>query len=138
MPTKYADLRLRILGKREKSNFERGKGYWIFNNSLLEDQNYTKGIENLWINWRAYAMQYDSVGEWWEEGKKEIKKFTKYFCKNKTAEQNKRKNSIRKRLRNIYKKIKEKPELQNMANNLKGQLYEIEVKEAEGAKIRAK
>ena len=55
-----------------------------------------------------------------------------------TAEQNKRKNSIKERLRNIYKKIKEKPQLQNMANNLKAQLFEIEAREAQGAKIRTK
>ena len=57
---------------REKEKLERGKGYWMLNNSLLEDQNYTKEIENLWVNWRTHIPLFDTMEN---GGKKEKNKF---------------------------------------------------------------
>ena len=46
--------------------------------------------------------------------------------------------SLKRRLPNIYTKIDAKPHLQNLADKLKNELKQIEMKEAQGAKIRAK
>lgn len=43
-----------------------------------------------------------------------------------------------KRLPNIYRKIDTKPELKQTAQNLRTQLYNIELKEAQGAKNRSR
>lgn len=45
---------------------------------------------------------------------------------------------MEKRLRNIYTKIDKKPELQTMPDNLRIQLFNIEIKEAQGTKVRSR
>ena len=45
---------------------------------------------------------------------------------------------MEKRLRNIYRKIDTKPELQQTAQILRTKLFNIELKEAQGAKIRGR
>ena len=48
---------------------------------------------------------------------------------------NKRKNSLLKHLRNTYRKIHTNPNLQYTINNLRSQLYQIELEEEQGAKF---
>lgn len=45
---------------------------------------------------------------------------------------------MEKRLCNIYRKIDTKPELQQTVQNLRTQLYNIELKQAQGAKVRSR
>ena len=52
--------------------------------------------------------------------------------------QNKRKASLEKRLRNTYRKIATKPDLKQAAQILKTQIFNIELKEAQGAKVRSR
>lgn len=71
-------------------------------------------------------------------GKKHVKDFIKLYARATTKKQNKRKTSLEKRLRNIYGKIDTKPQLHQTAQNLKTQLFNMELKEAQGAKIRSR
>ena len=127
-----------VLVQRKNAGLIRGKGYWILNNSLLQDKEYKKAIVQLWNNWRSQKQCFDSISEWWEKGKKHVKDFTKLYTRATTEKQTKRKASLEKRLRNIYRKIDRKPELQTMANSIRSQLFQIELKEAQGAKVRSR
>ena len=55
-----------------------------------------------------------------------------------TTAQQQKKCSLKRLLRNIYTKIDAKPHLQNLANKLKSELKQIEIKEVQEAKTRAK
>ena len=92
----------------------------------------------LWSNWRTQKHCFHSVSQWWEKGKKHVKDFTKLYTRAATKKQNKRKTSLEKRLRNIYRKIDTRPELQKTAQILRTQLFNIESKEAQGAKVRSR
>ena len=81
---------------------------------------------------------FRSVSKWWEEGKRHIKVFTKLFTRVDTTAQQQKKCSLKRLLRNIYTKIDAKPHLQNLANKLKSELKQIEIKEVQWAKTRAK
>ena len=97
-----------IYVERKNQEVKRGKGYWILNASLLNDENYKTEIEKLWNNWRSQKHCFSSVSQWWETGKKHIRDFTKLYRRTATKQLNKRKTSLEKRLRNIYKKIQTK------------------------------
>ena len=71
-------------------------------------------------------------------GKKRVRDFTKIYTRATTKELNKRKTNLEKRLRNIYKNIHRRPELQTMANNLRSELFKIELYIAQEAKIRSR
>ena len=38
--------------ERKNQEVKRGKGYWILNASILNDDNYSTEIEKRWNNWR--------------------------------------------------------------------------------------
>lgn len=71
-------------------------------------------------------------------GKKHVSDFTKLYTRKTTTQLNKRKTSLEKRLHNIYTKIQRKPELQTMADNLRLELFKIELQQAQGAKVRSR
>ena len=127
-----------VLVERKNQQLKRGKGYWILNSVLLKDDNYIKEIEKLWNDWRSQKHCFSSVSQWWEKGKKHVRDFTKQYTRESTKELNNRKTSLEKRLRNIYKKIHRRPELQTMANNLRSELFKIELHMAQGAKVRSR
>ena len=81
---------------------------------------------------------FRSISEWWEEKKKHIKVFTKLYTRADTTAQQQKKFSLKERLRNIYTMIDAKMHLQNLTNKLKSELKQIEMKEAQGAKLHTK
>ena len=127
-----------VLLQMNNDYLKRGKGYWILNNALLNNKDYINTIMKLWDNWRSQKYCFHSICECLEGGKKHVKDFTKLYTRARTEKQNKRKASLEKRLYNIYRKIETKPQLKQTAQNLRTQLFNIELKEAQGAKIRSR
>ena len=66
-----------------------------------------------------------------------IKDNARIFSKNSTKQENIWISRLKKRLRNLYKKENYKPEIKSMINTFQDELYLLESKQAEGAKIRA-
>ena len=62
---------------------------------------------------------FRSISEWREQGKQQIKGFTKFYSRAGIIAQEQKKCSLKKRLRRIYKKIDAKPHLQDPADKLK-------------------
>ena len=127
-----------IVIKREPTNSKRGKGYWLLNCGLLLDKEYIKHIKELWEIWQTQQNNFLSISEWWEEKKQHIKVFTKLYTRADTTAQEQKKFSLKGRLRNIYTMIEPKLHLQNLTDKLKSELKQIEMKEAQGAKLHAK
>ena len=113
--------------ERKNQEVKRGKGYWILNASILNDDNYSTEIEKRWNNWRRQKHCFSSVSQWWETGKKHVRDFTKLYSRATTKEMSKRKTSLEKRLRNIYKKIHTKQDLQKTADKLRSELFKTEI-----------
>ena len=134
----FSDHYNAVLLEKRNHNLKIGRGYWILNNALLENVDYKNAITQLWHNWKSQKHCFQSVSQWWENGKKHVKDFTKLYTRAATEKQKKQKTSLERRLRNIYRKIDAKPELKQTAQMLKTQLFNIELKEAQGAKIRCR
>ena len=124
--------------QRKNQDIKRGKGYWILNASILNNDNYRIEIENLWNNWKSQKHCFSSVSQWWETGKKQIRDFTKLYTRATTKHLNKRKTSLEKRLRNLYKKIQKHSRFQNTIDKLRSELFKIELQMAQGAKVRSR
>ena len=77
------------------------------------------------------------ASDWWEYIKSCFKENARTFCKNSTSQENFRFSRLKKRLRGLYKKENFKPEIEPMIENLQDELYQLENKQAKGAKLRA-
>ena len=57
----------------------------------IQNNKYIEQIKNLWTNWQTPQNDFRTISEWWEEGKKHIKAFTKLFTRASTTEQESKK-----------------------------------------------
>ena len=49
---------------------KREAGYWHFNNTLLNDEQFTNDINKLWIEWLKNEQNYESPLIWWDKVKR--------------------------------------------------------------------
>ena len=127
--------------KPEDKQEKRGPGYWKFNNSLLENEDFV--IKMSFIIKHA-AQKHKDVADkrlFWEMLKMEIRIFAIRFAKKKAnAERSKELNLLQK-LEKINSRIDETPEnsaLVNKARKLKIELDEIAVQKTKGSIIRSR
>ena len=52
--------------KLNTDKMPRGPGLWIFNASLLRDENYNSLINSFWENWKTKHTEFQNHSEWWE------------------------------------------------------------------------
>ena len=86
---------------------------------------------------KTKRINYSWTSDWWEFTKCKIKDNARTFSKNSTKQENIRISKLKKRLRNLYKKENYKPKIKPMINTFQDELYLLETKQANGARIRA-
>ena len=62
----------------------RGKGVWIFNNNLLQDNEYVKLITETLADQTNAKRHYRDIADWWENTKQTIKQQKVKYAKAKT------------------------------------------------------
>lgn len=56
--------------------------YWHFNNALLSDKGFKDAFEFFWKNLRNTKSTFNSIQQWWDYGKVQIKQFSQQYTKN--------------------------------------------------------
>ena len=87
---------------------------------------------------KAQKSNHYSASNRWKYTKSCFKENGKKFFKNSTNQGNIIISRLKKRLRNLYKKKNFKPEIKSIITYLQDELYQLENKQAKGAKLRAK
>ena len=67
-PYPHSDHEL-ILLTLDLSHMKRGRGYWHFNNTLLNNAMFTTDITNFWTNWLTQKYTFNNQLEWWDKAK---------------------------------------------------------------------
>ena len=127
--------------KLDLSEIERGPGLWKTNNSYLHDPEYVKEITRMWYLYQFKKDENDNLNGWWEEGKTRIKEISLNFSKRKSRENKNYKFNLRKQFRNVKNKLDRDPSNANskyLYNKINQEIKQVEILEAEGAKIRSK
>ena len=127
--------------KLDLSEIERGPGLWKINNSYLHDPDYVKEITRMWYLHQFKKDENDNLNGWWEEGKIRIKEISLNFSKRKNRENKNYKHNLRKQFRNVKNKLDRDPSNVNskyLYNKINQEIKQVEILEAEGAKIRSK
>lgn len=130
-----------VLTVKPASTIERGRGYWIMNNSLLKDAAYKKGIENLIQASISNQEEARDMRSWWE--------LLKFQCKEvavarsveiaRLARDTKKEKA--RTLNQLIEAFKNIPADQDLASNidlLKKEITNSEIEKAVGARIRSK
>ena len=116
----------------------RGKGVWIFNNNLLQDNEYVKLITETLADQTNAKRLYRDIADWWENTKQTIKQKTAKYAKAKTKQEKKYETYLRKRLRNTLRKEERLRRDNRISQQLRAKIEEIEKKKEQGARIRTK
>ena len=122
----------------------RGPGFWKFNNTLLNDENYVKEIRNMYQSFRKKYCYVEDKQLFWELLKMEIRSTTISFAKRKANWSKSREFAIKQQLNNLDDIICNSDDLQNVSpqldqyEELKNELQKLYQDKGEGAKFRSK
>ena len=133
----FSDHYNALLIERLSSKTKTGQDLWLFNNTLLQNKDFSSSISNLHSSLKRKQDNFSSLSDWLEYRKIKFKQTARRFSKNSTTQENIRISRLKKRLRNLYKKENFKPEIRPFINNLQDELYSLESKQAKSAKIHA-
>ena len=61
------------------SPIEHPKSYWKCNAKLLQDVSFCSKFVFFWEDWRGRKQQFESLKQWWENGKAQIKMFCQQY-----------------------------------------------------------
>ena len=122
------------------SQFKSGPGIWQLNSSVLRDSAYVSEMNNLIDELVDKRGSSDSPADWWEESKRAIVNFSKKFCAKRAKQRRSKKSKLLKQLRNADQKAQRigKGQFSLLAKRISNEIWEIEISEAEGTKVRAK
>ena len=62
-----------------------GPGLWKLNLAVLDEPEYVALISAFWAFWRSRAFAFSSLDDWWDEGKREIKRLSIDYCKKRAS-----------------------------------------------------
>ena len=108
--------------------FSRGPGYWRFNNSLLENEDFTNHITRFFEQWQNETENYDDLGQWWDMAKYHFKRIAVHHSI-KIAKQ--RKNEREDLLTQLEQEENEYHVDKNKVREIREQIKQLDFKSAE-------
>lgn len=80
LPVGFSDHHI-TMARLSISPGPRQASYWKFNVKLLQDATFCAGFQTFWERWRQQIEEYESLSQWWDVGKVQIR----LFCQQYTA-----------------------------------------------------
>ena len=72
-----------VINWKVSSSRRKGNSHWHFNNSLLDNKDYTDSFRIFFKQWQAEKSNFNNICTWWDIGKCKIKQLSQLFgCKN--------------------------------------------------------
>ena len=118
--------------------FNVGPGVWKLNVSRIKDLKTRRVITDFWTRWRAKKSDFNNVGEWWDEGKANLKSILRRSAMNNRQKEK----EVRASLLNQYHRLRQKSNLSEPEEreivNIKCELEQMDLSRIQGTKIRSK
>lgn len=106
MPNWYSDHDMVYMGF-EFEGLDIGKGYWKFNNSILESEEFRKKFIVQYEMWREFKYGFLNISAWWEYVKMEIAGFCQQFGKQLKRMEKFEINRLQNNLQRLHSKLNE-------------------------------
>ncbi len=121
-----------------ESSRRRGSSHWHFNNSLLENREYTDSIFLFLKQWHSQKSNYGNICTWWDVGKCHIKTLSQMFgCKMADIKRQTFKN-LNEKIEQLQSSPELSPDTQQVLREQRNALRSLYEQEARGALIRAR
>ena len=140
IPGVFSDHSAIILKLDDKTEMNRGNGFWKLNCSLLDDKNDISEISELIPAWGKGHSSIDDKRILWDILKYEIRKFSIRYCSNKKRNIKSKENELLIKLSELELKLDQNPSPQLITDyeNAKKALREVESYKTKGTIIRSK
>ena len=121
------------------SHMKRGRGYWHFNNTLLNNTLFTTDITNFWTNWLTQKYTFNNQLEWWDKAKYHFKQIAIHHATQQRKVERHDRTKLEQRLHTLQQKASSGTATDVDAYLLaKEELRRHELNELERLKIRTK
>lgn len=129
-----------MLKMKSLRGIKRGKGFWKFNNSLLDCEYFCRNIEEFWEGWRILKPTGKDILEWWEAGKSKIKEIATNISKQKAKIRNEIDKILKAEFQVALFHFDSNPSAENAVKlqQAKFNLERVEKENIKGLKIRAR
>lgn len=119
---------------------KRGAGYWHFNNALLNDEQFTNDINKLWTEWRKIEQYYESPLIWWDKVKRQFKQTAIEHSIKRRRRERRERSELEEKLTKLQQQANTTGNDEDLAKyfQAKNDLKQLDIRELEGVKIRAK
>ena len=94
----FSDHYNALLIERLSSKTKTGQDLWLFNNTLLQNKDFSSSISNLHSSLKRKQDNFSSLSDWLEYRKIKFKQTARRFSKNSTTQENIRISRLKKRL----------------------------------------
>ena len=115
-----------------------GRGVWKMNTSLLKHEKLRTEIISFWSDWTEAKMLFSDVGEWWDEGKAEIKHIIIEYSKAVRQQINEQRVHLMNKFHRLLEKTNLSPHELEQLQRVRSDLCELASQRLEGAKIRSR
>ena len=115
-----------------------GRGVWKMNTSLLKHEKLRTEIISFWSDWTEAKMLFSDVGEWWDEGKAEIKHIIIEYSKAVRQQINEQRVHLMNKFHRLSEKTNLSPHELEQLQRVRSDLCERASQRLEGAKIRSR
>ena len=129
----FSDHNMAVL-KLDLSKIEMGPGIWKMNSNVIKTELFKNCFYNMWENWQKEKTNYH-LHEWWDLGKKKIKKLTVWCAQKLKDDREVRRNNLQNCLN---KEINLIPRNEIQIHFLEESIEKIISEECEGGKIRSR
>lgn len=138
-PVSFSDHHL-VSCKFFLNTFRFKSAYWHFNTSLLNDKFFIESFEFFWKEFKKTKSSFNSLQQWWDYGKVQIKQFTQQYTKNVTKDLTHSLESLKKQIMDLQELTQTSSDSIYLETFLKkkAELKELINYKAQGALVRAK
>jgi len=119
---------------------QRGKGYWKLNVSLLQEEDYVKGMVENFAKWMEEYIEIKDKRVKWEIMKYNIRKFSRKYSKKKAEERKDKQNELQTNLKLAEEELDGgfSEEKQAQYESIKRELEELDSRITEGLIVRSR
>ena len=115
-----------------------GGGVWKLNTSLLGHAKLRDAIKSFWADWSESKALFQDIGEWWDEGKSEMRNIIIEYSQSVKKKSNEQRAHLTNQFHRLSGKCNLSPEELAQLQLVRTELCDLDCKRFEGVRIRSR
>ena len=115
-----------------------GGGVWKLNTSLLGHAKLRDAMKSFWADWSESKALFQDIGEWWDEGKSEMRNIIIEYSQSVKKKSNEQRAHLMNQFHRLSGKCNLSPEELAQLQRVRTELCDLDCKRLEGVRIRSR